>query len=232
MTRIFSEELCIEVSGDYACFTMPEHKVERVSYQVPTPSAVRSIFEAFLWKPEIKWHVTKIEVLNPIKTCNMMFNEVTTKPFKPFSGKEIIVEDYRTQRNSIILKDVKYRFYAKIELLTKDHHIRKYVEQFMRYVLKGKTFRGYNPYLGMSNFPVKEYSLITHKTTNIQPPIDISCGLGRMFYDFKYKKVVPGNTETFGRVEYSRWYSPLMKNGVIEVPFEDSQEIKDEKHAQ
>lgn len=224
MTRIFSDDLCIEVSGDYACFTMPEHKVERVSYQVPTPSAVRSIFEAFLWKPEIKWHVTKIEVINPIKTCNMMFNEITQKP--PFKNGIDVVET-RTQRNSIILKDVKYRFYAKIELLTKDHHIRKYVEQFMRYVLKGKPYRGYNPYLGMSNFPVKEYSLITRNSKNIQPPIDISCGLGRMFYDFKYKKSIPGKPETYGIVEYSRWYSPVMKNGVIEVPSEDSQNIKD-----
>lgn len=67
---------CLEVWGDYACFTRPEMKVERVSYDVMTPSAARAIFEAILWKPEIRWNITKIEVLNPIKWISLRRNEV------------------------------------------------------------------------------------------------------------------------------------------------------------
>ena len=67
---------CLEVSGDFACFTRPEMKVERVSYDVITPSAARAVFEAILWKPAIRWQVSKIEVLNPIKWINLRRNEV------------------------------------------------------------------------------------------------------------------------------------------------------------
>ena len=67
---------CLDVSGEFACFTRPEMKVERVSYDVITPSSARAIFEAILWKPAIHWQVTKIEVLNPIKWMNLRRNEV------------------------------------------------------------------------------------------------------------------------------------------------------------
>ncbi len=69
---------CLEVSGDFACFTRPEMKVERVSYDVMTPSAARAVFEAILWKPAIRWQVSKIEVLNPIKWINLRRNEVSS----------------------------------------------------------------------------------------------------------------------------------------------------------
>lgn len=67
---------CLEVWGDFACFTRPEMKVERVSYDVITPSAARAIFESILWKPAIRWHVTQIEVMNPIKWISIRRNEV------------------------------------------------------------------------------------------------------------------------------------------------------------
>ena len=67
---------CLEVGGDFACFTRPEMKVERVSYDVITPSAARAVFEAILWKPAIRWQVSRIEVLSPIKWINLRRNEV------------------------------------------------------------------------------------------------------------------------------------------------------------
>lgn len=70
------KNFCLEVWGDFACFTRPEMKVERVSYDVITPSSVRAIFEASLWKPAIRWHVHKIEVLEPIRWVNVRRNEV------------------------------------------------------------------------------------------------------------------------------------------------------------
>ena len=72
----YDKEFCLEVWGPMACFTRPELKVERVSYDVITPSAARAIFEAIFWKPAIHWQVTKIEVLNPIKWTSIRRNEV------------------------------------------------------------------------------------------------------------------------------------------------------------
>ena len=69
---------CLEVTGDYACFTRPEMKVERVSYDVITPSAARAVFEAIFWKPAIRWQVRRIEVLRPVRWMNLRRNEVAS----------------------------------------------------------------------------------------------------------------------------------------------------------
>lgn len=107
------KEYCLEVWGDWACFTRPELKVERVSYDVITPSATRAIFEAILWKPAIRWQVTKIEVLNPIRWANIRRNEVgavaSVSKMSP-----IYIEDKRQQKNTLLLQDVRYRLYAKL----------------------------------------------------------------------------------------------------------------------
>ncbi len=92
------KEYCLEVWGDYACFTRPEFKVERVSYDIITPSAARAIFEAIFWKPAIRWEITKIEVLNPIKWVNIRRNEVGAVASK----NPIFIEEKRQQKNSLI----------------------------------------------------------------------------------------------------------------------------------
>ena len=101
----FDKEFCLEVWGAYACFTRPELKVERVSYDVMTPSAARAIFESIFWKPAIHWQVTKIEVLNPIKWCNIRRNEVGAVASK----NPVYIEEKRQQKNSLLLQDVRYR---------------------------------------------------------------------------------------------------------------------------
>lgn len=120
------KDWCLEVWGDYACFTRPEMKVERVSYDVITPSAARAIFEAILWKPAIRWNITKIEVLNPIKWTSVRRNEVGTKFTGPTadmmnigSGKPLgfFIEDKRQQRAGIFLQNVRYRLHAWFEFL-------------------------------------------------------------------------------------------------------------------
>lgn len=114
---------CLEVSGDYACFTRPEMKVERVSYDVITPSAARAIYSAIFWKPAIKWHITKIEVLNPIRWTSVRRNEVSVvaslgsdgfciDELKPDGGPK-----YRQQRAGLLLRDVKYRLFAELEYI-------------------------------------------------------------------------------------------------------------------
>ena len=87
---------CLEVSGDYACFTRPEMKVERVSYDVITPSAARGVFTAIFWKPAINWRITRIEVLNPIRWTTIRRNEVSAVASPRSDG--ILVEDTRQQR--------------------------------------------------------------------------------------------------------------------------------------
>lgn len=115
MTIQNHKPFCLEVWGDYACFTRPEMKVERVSYDVPTPSAVRAVFESIFWKPAIRWHVNRIEVLNPIKWTSVRRNEVGNVMSERSSG--IFIEDARQQRAGLFLKDVRYRFYATLEYI-------------------------------------------------------------------------------------------------------------------
>ena len=109
------KEYCLEIWGDWACFTRPELKVERVSYDVITPSAARAVFEAILFKRyAMRWQVTKIEVLNPIKWTTIRRNEVGAVVNS--SMKPIYIDDGKTrqQKNSLLLQDVRYRIYAKL----------------------------------------------------------------------------------------------------------------------
>ena len=111
----YNKQFCIEVWGDYACFTRPEMKVERVSYDVITPSAARAVFEAIFWKPAIQWKVKKIEVLNPIRWISVRRNEVG-KLMSP-QAKQIFIEEERQQRAGLFLRDVAYRLYAEMDFI-------------------------------------------------------------------------------------------------------------------
>ncbi|MEN6299968.1 MAG: type I-C CRISPR-associated protein Cas5c [Anaerolineaceae bacterium] len=120
---------CLEVWGDYACFTRPEMKVERVSYDIITPSAARAVFEAILWKPAIRWNVTKIEVLNPIKWISVRRNEIgkivaapTAKQMSGVLGAPmgIFIEEERQQRAGLFLRDVRYRIHGYFDFVPPD----------------------------------------------------------------------------------------------------------------
>lgn len=122
---------CLEVLGDFACFTRPEMKVERISYDVMTPSAARAVFEAIVWKPAIRWRVTKIEVLKPIKWISVRRNEVgavastrnVQAAMSAGSGDlGLYVEDERQQRAGLFLRDVAYRIHAYFELRNPSFH--------------------------------------------------------------------------------------------------------------
>lgn len=169
---------CLEVGGPYACFTRPEMKVERVSYDVITPSAARAIFDAILWKPAICWQVKRIEVLAPIRWVSVRRNEVG-KVASPRSGG-IFIEVERQQRAGLFLRDVKYRLFAEFEFIPpekrgkvynpvpeylvdideseelrkldvrKDETEAKYAAMFERRAKKGQCFN--QPYLGCREF--------------------------------------------------------------------------------
>ncbi len=106
----YDKEFCLEVWGPMACFTRPELKVERVSYDIITPSAARAIFEAIFWKPAIHWQVSKIEVLNDIQWISVRRNEVGAVASKA----SIFIEEKRQQKNTLMLRDVRYRIWAKL----------------------------------------------------------------------------------------------------------------------
>ena len=122
---------CLEVTGDFACFTRPEMKVERVSYDVMTPSAARAVFEAILWKPAIRWQVTRIEVLKPIKWITLRRNEVgavissrnVQTAMNSGSGDlGLYIEDERQQRAGLFLREVAYRIHARFEMADASKH--------------------------------------------------------------------------------------------------------------
>ena len=225
------KEYCLEVWGDYACFTRPELKVERVSYDVITPSAARAIFEAILFKKyAMRWQVTKIEVLKPIKWTSVRRNEVgATASTKNAS---IYIEDKRQQKNSLLLKDVKYRIWAKLvfipvserpkEAFAKhkpgaDENPMKYYQMFERRAEQGQCFT--QPYLGTREFSAS-FRLVNPNTDELCSALTAEQGgnrdLGIMLYDMDFSN--PKDIQAM-------FYRAEMKEGVIIVPPLDSEEI-------
>jgi CRISPR-associated protein Cas5d len=201
----------LEVWGDYACFTRPEMKVERVSYDIITPSAARGIFEAIFWKPAISWHITKIEVLNPIKWMTIRRNEVANKAVEPSTAQMegrssppegILIENCRQQRAGLILKDVRYRLHGRFKLHipsdnndkggVNDETSAKYAAMFERRASQGQCF--HRPYFGCREFACHFALLNAEDRVKWIPPIDKTEDLGWMLYDLDYsnsKAILP-----------------------------------------
>jgi CRISPR-associated protein Cas5d len=132
--------------GPFACFTRPEFKVERLTYSVPTPSAMRAIFEAIFWKPAIWWDVQRITVLAPIRYISMKVNEIDTK-------KPCDIENSRMQRQVTMLRDVRYAVDASIKLTDQnggDADLKKYQAMFDRRSEAGQYFK--SPYFGCREY--------------------------------------------------------------------------------
>lgn len=225
------KEFCLEVWGPMACFTRPELKVERVSYDVITPSAARAIFEAIFWKPAIRWQIKKIEVLNPIKWTSVRRNEVGAVASK----NPVFIEDKRQQKNTLCLKDVRYRIYAKlvfipkwkrdesknphidteeVDLLRKDENPAKYNAMFERRASKGQCFN--QPYLGTRECSCS-FRLVNPETEELDAPINESRDFGIMLYDMDFEQNLKNPPAMF--------YRARMENGVINVPPKDSEEV-------
>lgn len=224
-----SKTLCLKVWGDYACFTRPEMKVERVSYDVITPSAARAVFEAILWKPEIRWTVTRIEVLKPIRWISVRRNEVeaiaSEKTARQSGG--LYIEDQRQQRAALLLRDVAYRLHARLALADGSRHVHRYPElrgrlapeseaeqpdclakylaMFQRRARKGQCI--YQPYLGCREFSAY-FELVedAERAACMEPPIADSRDLGWMLYDIDFAR---GMTPMFYRAQ--------MQGGVIDA---------------
>ena len=181
----------LRVFGDYACFTRPEMKVERVSYDVMTPSAARGVLEAILWKPEFRWVIDRIDVLAPVRWFSIRRNEVKNKiarrgvqaAMKTGRGAlEIAADDSdeRVQRASLLLRDVDYVIHAHIEARDTKNPPIKYRDMFRRRAEKGQCF--HRPYLGCREFAASFE--VADDTTSA--PIDDTRELGLMLLDIDY----------------------------------------------
>lgn len=219
------KEYCLEVWGDLACFTRPEMKVERVSYDVITPSAARAIFEAILFKRyAMRWQITKIEVLNPVRWTTIRRNEVGA-----VAGKSVIyIEDKRQQKNTLLLQNVRYRIYAKLiyipvkdrpkEAFVKhkpgeDENPVKYYSMFERRASEGQCFT--QPYLGCREFAANwKY---VEDTAQLEPPLPEDNDFGIMLFDMDFEGN-PQNPEAM-------FYRAKMEQGVIIVPDKESKEV-------
>lgn len=212
---------CLEVSGPFACFTRPEMKVERVSYEVMTPSSARSIFEAILWKPAIRWRVHRIEVLKPTSWINLRRNElsavVSTRNVQQVmaAGSGTLglnIEDERQQRAGYFLRDVAYRIHADLSLTPgrSPEPLAKYSEMFTRRATKGQCVN--QPYLGCREFAAA-FKLITPDTP-LAEPIAESRALGWMLHDLDFSD--PNDPQ-------ARFFNAELVQGVVNVPpFEEA----------
>lgn len=173
--------------GPYACFTRPEFKAERVSYEVLTPSAARGMMEAIYWKPEFRWVIKEIAVLQPIQRMSIMRNEIKSRQSDRTARKwaqdgigNYCIESDRTQRHSLILKDVAYLVSAHIEPKPHaDKPVRAYEEQFLRRLEKGQCFQ--QPYFGC-----REFVAYFAPPEGTEQPIDVNDHLGYMLRDIDF----------------------------------------------
>ena len=241
MAQTFSNKnFCLEVWGDYACFTRPEMKVERVSYDVITPSATRAIFESIFWKPAIRWHVRRIEILNPVKWISVRRNEVGAVMSNRSDG--LFIEHNRQQRAGLFLRDVKYRLHAGLEFIPiykrnkvynpipdylrdkeeeaelardqKEENPGKYNAMFERRARKGQCFN--RPYLGCREFSCM-FRFVEDFTQESGKPIEETRELGFMLYDMDFTDV--SNPKP-------AFFKAKLENGVISIPDWNSDEVR------
>jgi CRISPR-associated protein Cas5d len=205
----------LRVWGSMACFTRPEMKTERVSYDVMTPSAARGILEAIHWKPAIRWVIDRIHVLNEIKFDSIRRNEVegkipTRTVEQAMKGAEVDLHQYaakeRQQRASLVLRDVNYVIEAHFEMSEKagpEDTPEKHYNMAIRRMREGQCF--HRPYFGCREFPV-EFELLEGNevpASRLKGERD----LGWMLWDIDFDKGMA-----------PRFFRATMRDGVIEVP--------------
>lgn len=239
---------CLEVSGDFACFTRPEMKVERVSYDVMTPSAARAVFEAILWKPAIRWQVTRIEVLKPIRWASVRRNEVgavvssrnVLTSMNAGSGDlGIYIEDERQQRAGLFLRDVAYRIHGSFDLRDPGFHKPNYPHLSRHPALRGEEELTALP----DNNAVKFMSMFERRVNKgqcvNQPYLgsrEFACAF-RLVEDTSQEPAPISESRDLGWMLYDldytdptdptpRFFRARLENGVLEVPAWDSEEVR------
>lgn len=204
--------LAVKVWGPLACFTRPELKAERVSYPVPTPSAARGLLEAIFWKPECRWQIEEIWVLEPIRYFSIVRNEVRSRVSARIAatwartghGGYVSSED-RTQRHTLALREVAYMIRAQLEVQPGvGANVAKFRDQFRRRVAQGRCFT--QPYFGC-----REFAASFAPPDGSERPIAISDELGPMLFDLDYASDGSGRGTP-------RFFAALLEKGVLRVP--------------
>lgn len=204
----------VKVWGDWACFTRPELKVERVSYPMMTPSAARGVLEAIFWKPEFTWRIREIVVLNPVTYFSILRNEInspaserTARSWEKSGGGYFPSED-RAQRNTLGLRKVAYIIRADVVLRNGvTDNPAKYRDQFRRRVARGQCYA--QPYLGCREFT----AWFGEVEPGEVPEEPLTMKLGRMLLDLEYKPDASGDATP-------RFFDAQLTNGVLRVTSE------------
>lgn len=222
------------VWGDYACFTRPEMKVERVTYDIMTPSAARGILDAIYWKPEMRWVIDRIHVLNPIRKTHVRRNEIASViPVKGASGVAaamksgrgslgVAVDQDRQQRSATILREVRYGIEASVALSapssTERNDVAKHLEMFKRRASRGQYF--HHPYMGNREFPAHFELVEQFPASCYEDHADLNLGL--MLHDIEFAPDPAGRivrSNDGARIKaLPRFFEAVMKRGVVEVP--------------
>jgi CRISPR-associated protein Cas5d len=201
----------VRIRGEWACFTRPELKIERVTYHMITPSSVRGVVEAILWKPAIRWHVHRIAVLSLIKFSACKRNEVNKvisvgNARKMMRGEDVpdfFADEDRAQRNALVLRDVDYLVDVSFTMTNRagaEDSPTKFDEMFRRRLEKGQYHMA--PYLGCREFS----ATVTPARDDDPKPLDINMDLGRMLLDTDY-----------GRPNRPVFFDAKLRGGVLEV---------------
>lgn len=197
----------VKLWGEMACFTRPEFKGERVSYLVPTPSAMRGALSSIFWKPQFDWRVTEIHILKPIKDIlfgtNELKNKISVSAAK--KGKRLVASSplERTRRSNLILRDVAYIVRAEVQVRPGCTDLpAKYLDSFNRRVERGQCWR--TPLLG------SKHPAYFDVPTEDDVAIPLTRDFGPMFFDYKYND--DGKTVT------PHFFNCRAENGVIHVP--------------
>jgi CRISPR-associated protein Cas5d len=228
----------LKVWGEFAAFHRPEMKVERVSYEVMTPSAARGILEAIYWKPEMRWVVDRIHVLRPIRFTQVWRNEIDAKiPVKGATGAEkamkvgrgqlgIAVEEHRQPRAALILRDVAYGIAAHVEIESPPSPgspeakapEAKHLEMFRRRAANGQFF--HHPYLGAREFPA--FFELVESFPPCAPELAGDRDLGFLLHDIMYRPDPEGRVveSHAGRrlAAEPRFFHAVLRSGILEAP--------------
>lgn len=193
--------VCLRVRGDYALFSRPEFKVERVSYPIMTPSAARGALEAVYWKPEFKYRIRRIGVLKLGTPTTVLRNELGNRQGKT----PIFIEDDRQQRSSLILKNVEYLIHADIHIQPHAEArangvnlLVKHTECFNRRAQKGQCH--HQPYLG-----TREFSAEFEPATLKDEATDHSQDFGKILLDIAFVPSKSRKEMQFKRYDGKKW---------------------------
>ena len=216
-----NEIVRIKVSGEFACFTRPDLKVERMTYPCMTPSAARGVLDSILWKPEFQWWTHRILILKPVSFFSVKRNELKNKQSEKPIEIDLIGKDgkpvHRAQRHSIVLRDVEYIIEASVYQKKFDpaNPPKKYAEMFKRRVKKGQCWR--RPYLGTREFAA-EFSIPDGSEQPISDTIPIGSMLFDIFYDEK------------GKPSPLFFYNVAVVNGILECPQAENEKMMQATH--